>query len=152
MREFGEELDALERICREWREQIMFCGDFNAKSPAWGARTTDRRGAALLELIVRLYLYPIKAGGCPYTFMNGRGNTSVLDFTFCDAATCRRVMNSEVLTEEARSDHLYVVHALDTPEPSRMPPSFKWNAKTLDVTKVKEAYDGKVADLHADRQ
>lgn len=151
MREFNAELDALEDIRRGWNGPILFCGDFNAKSPAWGSRKTDRRGALILELLARIDVYPVRAGGCPYTFINGRGHTAVLDFAFCDAATLRRLRSTEVLVDETRSDHQYVLHTLYTPNTTMMPPPFRWNPKTLEVERMKEAYDARVADLHPNR-
>lgn len=150
IRDFHMELDALDRIRREWRGPILYCGDFNAKSPAWGSRSTDQREAILLEFLAGQDLYPVRARGRPYTFLNGRGRTAVLDFAFCDAETLRRIGKSKTLAEETRSDHMYVVHELVTPEPVRIPPPFKWNPRSLEVEKMKEAYEARVNTLPHD--
>lgn len=135
----------------DWGGPIMYCEDFNAKSPAWGSLTSDRRGTLLLEMISRLDLYPIVATGGTYTFINGRGNTAVLDFAFCDAATYRSLGDSRILDLESRSDHLYVEHLLRTPRPVEAKLLFKWNVKTLDTEKMKELYDANISALPADR-
>lgn len=33
-----------------------------------------------------------------------------------------------------------------------VPPLFRWNVRTLEIDKMKEAYEAQVEDLHLDRQ
>lgn len=55
---------------------------------------------------------------------------------------------SKVLTEiETRSDHFYVIHAIGTPTMTTTIPPFKWSPRSLDIKKMKEIYDERVATL-----
>lgn len=152
MQEFEDEVTLLQEIRREWRGPTLFCGDFNAKSPAWGSRTMDHRGAVLLDAIGRMDLFSIRATGCTHTFMSGRGRTSVIDFAFYDAATLRTMGKSEILAGvERRLDHRYVVHTLRTPVITIALSLFKWNAKSLDVGRMKRRYGGPISSLDPTR-
>lgn len=150
--EFDNELEELEQLRRGWRGPIIFCGDFNAQSPAWGASSLSRRGVRLQELIERLDLYPIQAEGSGYTFTSDRGRTSMIDFGFCDAQTLRAVERSKILENiETRSDHLYVLHQLRTPQPTERLPLYIWEPKSLEVEAMKSAYDRRVGELPTNR-
>lgn len=85
--EYEEEIEALENLGADWGGPILYLGDFNAKSPAWGAKTQDLQGQLLIEFMWRLDLHPVRATRAKYTFCNGRGGRSLVDFAFCDAET-----------------------------------------------------------------
>lgn len=42
---------------------------------------------------------------------------------------------------------MYVLHTLETPEPTRIPSPFRWNVKTPEADKMKEAYEARVTNL-----
>lgn len=153
LRELHEELDALESLRLEWRGPILFCGDFNAKSPAWGSRTLERRGGLIMEFMARMNLHPLMALGGTHTFMSGRGRTSTVDFAFCDSSTMRMVTSSQILSNiETRSDHLYVLHTLCTPESVKLLPLYRWEPKSLEIERMKAAYDAYAEELPLDRE
>lgn len=79
----------------------MIAGDFNAKSPRWGANDEDRRGSLLSERIQLMELEVANCGSKP-TFER-RNQQSWIDVTIC--STNVRLQNWRVTKEENLSDH-----------------------------------------------
>ncbi|XP_012285637.1 uncharacterized protein LOC105702562 [Orussus abietinus] len=112
--EFRDFLESLEGSLEDWRgRNTIVCGDFNAKSPDWGATREDRRGAALSEIVSRLDWAVTNRGDYP-TFQRGVSE-SILDLTFVSAAMATKINGWSVLEDETLGDHLYVAFWVDGP-------------------------------------
>ncbi|XP_034195307.2 uncharacterized protein LOC117611466 [Osmia lignaria lignaria] len=87
--------------------RIVVMGDFNAKSPLWGAADWCGRGRVLYQLASSLGLRPVIAEGgvtCE------RGGGSVIDFLLGSEQALSTHDASMVLDEFTASDHRYILH------------------------------------------
>lgn len=104
--EFARQLDELEESLRMARCELLIAGDFNCKSPEWGSRRLDARGALLSEMIARLDLVILNEGN-DFTFR--RGDTgSVIDITLSTGGVAAGASAWRVLEEITLSDHQYI--------------------------------------------
>ncbi|KAL0882561.1 hypothetical protein ABMA27_001015 [Loxostege sticticalis] len=124
----------------------LVAGDFNAKSTAWGARLTDRRGEKLLEWATSHGLTILNRGTTP-TCVRPQGSSRV-DITFAHPVVAARTSGWEVLVEaESLSDHRYIrfdISASGSPSPrpsvrTATSPFPRWRLKALDRDMLKEA-------------
>lgn len=108
---YKERILEIERLVLQQRpEEIFICGDFNAKSSAWGSRKTDKRGEAVIELCNRCKLTPIRSLG-DRTFERN-GFHSLIDIALCCKNILKQLDNSKILDEYTGSDHRYMSHTL----------------------------------------
>lgn len=92
--------------------KILVCGDFNAKSVAWGCNKDDRRGILLEQWASESDLAICNKGDTP-TCVRPQGS-SVVDLTFASTWVAARVKNWRVNSEmETLSDHLSVTFSLE---------------------------------------
>ncbi|KAJ8918242.1 hypothetical protein NQ315_014112 [Exocentrus adspersus] len=87
-------------------DKIIILGDFNAKSPEWGAPTQDRREECLVEWAAALDFVSHNTG--EPTFI--RGDTrSHIDITFTTQSLASRISGWRVLDHEALSGHQHII-------------------------------------------
>ncbi|KAJ8964367.1 hypothetical protein NQ317_003012 [Molorchus minor] len=91
-------------------ESVLIGGDFNAKSPYWGAATTDRHGEALTDLINSIGLTVSNEGDSP-TFRRG-GSTANIDITMFGEGLRGKIENWRVEDEETLSLHMYISYTV----------------------------------------
>lgn len=89
-------------------EYVGIAGDFNAKSPAWGSRVLDTRGAAMMDLALEKGLAPINTSGGATFERNGR--SSKIDCVLVNTEAYGRISFSRVLAAYTASDHNYLLH------------------------------------------
>nr|XP_034194873.1 uncharacterized protein LOC117611085 [Osmia lignaria]XP_034195134.1 uncharacterized protein LOC117611288 [Osmia lignaria] len=101
-------LEALVRDLQSSHSKILMLGDFNAKSPLWGADRWCGRGKVLFQLATSLGLHPtIAVGGATCE----RGGGSVVDIMLGNDLALSPHISSEVSDEFTGSDHRYVWHS-----------------------------------------
>jgi hypothetical protein len=102
-------------VCdRSSRRQVLLAGDFNAKSPLWGSKREDHRGAALADLLAQCDLTVLNQGNQP-TFV-GAGGSSTIDMTCASAGLAQRVVEWRVEEQETTSDHCPITYRLQGKE------------------------------------
>jgi hypothetical protein len=102
-------------VCvRSSRRQVLLAGDFNAKSPLWGSKREDHRGAALADLLAQCDLTVLNQGNQP-TFV-GAGGSSTIDMTCASAGLAQRVVEWRVEEQETTSDHSPITYRLEGEE------------------------------------
>ncbi|KAL1446556.1 hypothetical protein WDU94_003615, partial [Cyamophila willieti] len=127
-------LEEIGQLIQNKRPQnFIIGGDLNSKSPEWGSRTTDPRGAILAEWINSQNLYILNRGTTP-TFRRNDQH-SIIDITLASEALAGKVEGWRVLEEESLSLHQYIYFELD-PNSRNMPNqddanTKKWNIKSL---------------------
>lgn len=89
--------------CKDRTEELLICDDFNAHNVAWGSARTDKRGDALMTVIVQLRL-AVANDGRP-TFFRPPNSYSVLDVT---AHSPSLEMNWELAPDTRGSDHFSI--------------------------------------------
>lgn len=125
----------LSRLCSSVRgatSDVIVSGDFNAHSPVWGSRKSDRRGEAMLEMAESLNLVVLNDGRVP-TFP--RAN-SFLDLTLASPGIIRKIGTWEVLEDETMSDHQYVFYNLRATVSNTQIVRNGWSWKKLDTDKL----------------
>ena len=101
---------------------IVFLGDLNAKSRAWGNPATDVRGRAV-QVWALLTGLSLLNRGTTHTCVRQQGG-SIVDVSFATPAIARRVSNWRVMEgTETLSDHLYICF-----EVSSLPPTTVTNS------------------------
>lgn len=119
---------------------MIWAGDLNAKSPAWGGRKLDRKGSACINLAARLGLVPVRVKA-PLTFSKN-GGISFIDIMTTNPTTARMITKSEVLGHHSASDHKYVLHTLRAPRGSQGRPSWRpYSTKDIDLVGICETYE-----------
>lgn len=103
---------------------VVVAGDFNAKSPAWGGKAADRRDHAVLGLLARVRMVPVRLRD-KATFCSSRGS-SFIDVMSMERGLAGRVRRSEVLRHYTASDHRYVLHVLNNLDTPRRSPLGDW--------------------------
>jgi hypothetical protein len=102
-------------VCvRSSRRQVLLAGDFNAKSPLWGSKREDQRGAALADLLAQCDLTVLNQGNQP-TFV-GVGGSSTIGMTCASAGLAQRVVEWRVEEQETTSDHCPITYRLQGKE------------------------------------
>jgi len=106
LQEFNQFLSRLETDARRKTTEILIAGDFNAWHTAWGARCSNARGEALVDMISSLGMIICNRGNAP-TFQ--RGNTgSIVDITLASHGLSTRMKNWRVSDTTSLSDHNYI--------------------------------------------
>lgn len=105
--EFEETLNQIEQQLRRNRKKTIIAGDFNAKSPLWGTKTTDRRGEIVGDWIAQNNLAVVNKGEEP-TFQR-RDCTSIIDITLATTDAICLITHWEVSHKESLSDHKYIM-------------------------------------------
>lgn len=108
--QYVRDLHDLETAIRAAKGPVVVAGDFNAKAAEWGSKKTDRRGRMLAETASALELVTCNRGSCN-TFQRANAG-SVIDVTFADDATARKVTEWEVLDCWSHSDHKYISYTI----------------------------------------
>lgn len=105
----------LQCLYRAQTKNVIFCGDFNARSFSWNDKIENRRGTLLTEFISENELTICNTGNTP-TWRRG-ASSSVLDLTFCSAEIAPRISNWTVADEmESLSDHAYILFQISKTE------------------------------------
>lgn len=139
-------LDRLSADLQRFTLPTLICGDFNAKSPAWGSRVSDVRGDIIvLEWATALGLAILNRGTVP-TCVRPQGKSRV-DITFASPAVASRVSGWTVRAEaESLSEHRYITfqvadtHRTAAPNPFASTALFpRWRVKCLDRDMAQEA-------------
>lgn len=137
--DFLEELDfALGEVNSS---AAIICGDFNSKSRAWGARSTDIRGERLERWMSSKDFRLVNEGSTP-TCVRPQGS-SVVDLTWAAAAALRNIDNWEVLEEETYSDHKYIYFTLKERKVhnSNRKINNRWKSSKMDIDKFQECIE-----------
>lgn len=103
---FEEFLEELEGSMQGIKKDVIIMGDFNAKSPEWGAGKEDDRGEVLTTWAAAKGLVCQNTGTAP-TWERG-GSKSHIDITFTTERLSRQVTDWAVLEQETLSDHKYI--------------------------------------------
>lgn len=112
LEEFLEFLDDLgDEMRRMGGRQVIVCGDFNAKSVAWGSPRTNRRGELVEEWAAESDMRLINMGLEP-TCVRAQGE-SFIDLTWASPDLMERIKNWRVMQEETLSDHAYIRMEID---------------------------------------
>lgn len=102
--------EALRRCCGDFLRtvsgEVIVCGDFNAKSTAWGGVRTDRRGELLEDWAVEQDLRLHNVGNKP-TCSRPQG-TSIVDLTWSRLHENSSISEWTVEDIETMSDHAYI--------------------------------------------
>lgn len=106
--ELEEMLTEISRQIRLHKEEAFVVGDFNAKSPQWGMRVTDKRGQIITEWIAENDLVIVNKGKKP-TFQR-REYSSILDLTLATHGINSKIVKWEVSDRESLSDHNYIIY------------------------------------------
>lgn len=107
MKAFEQLIDDLEdNIRAATLARIIVAGDFNAKSPVWRSRSTDRKGSHLAEMVASLG-YTALNEGISNTFRRGMTGT-IIDVTFASPGLSRYTSDCKVLEDYTLSDHQYI--------------------------------------------
>lgn len=156
----NQEIEHLEALLEEIGSIVqtrggknVIAGDFNAKSPLWGERRTDRRGQTMAEWIAQNDLTIMNDGESP-TFCV-ENYSSILDLTLINSE--RGVKHAWfVLEDETLSDHRYVFFEVNwkgAPAKKRkVTATSGWQLRKLDQTKLQQAVsilDWEGVDIHA---
>lgn len=107
--DFCRALNEIEEvIMRNPTREIMIGGDFNAKSPMWGSRLCDKRGASLMCWTGKNNIITVRSEGKATFHRNGR--SSLIDIMMCNQASYNRLSSSKILDNYSASDHSYLLH------------------------------------------
>lgn len=134
---FSSDIDTLSEELRKCRKNVLVAGDFNAKSPIWGADRTDRRGDILADAFSCLGLICLNKGNAP-TFERHLSK-SILDVTFCSRHIARSTLSWRVLDEETLSDHRCLALHLANFSSRSPPPQRGWIINTAGLDRLRAA-------------
>lgn len=134
LEEFHDFLNGLTSLTAMGKSRpVLVAGDFNAKSPEWGAPNWDRRGEELSDWAASVGLFVANVGSTP-TFQRTTGQASIVDITMVSENA--RLEGWTVINDvETLSDHRYIAFRLggDMKDDGRAPTSRLYGWK-----KVKE--------------
>lgn len=108
--EYEKIIDGIMKSVRTRGNEALISGDFNAKSPLWGASFNDKRGDILGDWISALDLRIANQGDAP-TFVR-RGSTSHIDLTIVTQKIGKYLQGWKVLEHETCSDHRYISYEI----------------------------------------
>lgn len=141
----NREIEDLEQLLSEISALLIQCrkttivvGDFNAKSPQWGMRKKDTRGARMEEWIAQNDMVLLNNHDKP-TFQS-ENYGSILDLTLCTSDLVPFVTQWDVLEEESLSDHNYIFFELvfQTPITSSRAQKSGWQIRKLNKEKLEQ--------------
>lgn len=132
-------LDEISVHIRRSNNKCIVAGDFNCKSPLWGMKKTDARGAIMEEWIAQMDLCILNEGDKP-TFQC-ENYESILDLTLATHDVKREINEWKVLGEESLSDHNFIVVSIEKQQgiPEKRVQQLGWHIKNIDEAKVAEA-------------
>lgn len=84
-------LREIHMIVSKVKSGIVICGNFNAKSPMWSAKSEDKRGKDLVELANMLDLRLVNVGSAA-TCVRPQG-TSIVDTTWSSVDIMPKIRN-----------------------------------------------------------
>lgn len=132
--EFRDFLDELSRLMVKTTRSVLVAGDFNAKSPEWGAISGDKKGEELSDWAASSGLVVANEGSTP-TFQRTTGQGSIVDITLVSEDL--RLTDWRVLEGvETLSDHRYITYNLggNTGEDTTLPRQIHgWKRTNEDV-------------------
>nr|XP_012144078.1 PREDICTED: RNA-directed DNA polymerase from mobile element jockey-like [Megachile rotundata] len=114
-------LTALSSCVLRSSKPFMLCGDFNARSPAWGSESLDSRGRLLELLFSELGIDPVCSDGGP-SFHRG-AYSSRIDFAVGSPILLSRLTRSTVFPDFTGSDHSSLLHNFSFSSPALVSPS-----------------------------
>jgi len=106
LQDYEQFLSRLESDIRKKTTEVLIAGDFNAWHTAWGARSSNSRGEALVDMISSLGLVLCNEGNSP-TFQQGN-RESIVDLTIVSQSLSIRLRHWWVLDTTSLSDHNYI--------------------------------------------
>lgn len=99
---FQDIFDNMMEVLRGEERHLLIAGDFNAKSPLWGANIEDERGSIIVEWMAQVDLIILNDG--EHTFERAASKTHI-DITATSTNFANRVTNWHMTDE-----HLYTLH------------------------------------------
>lgn len=135
-----QKLYQLVKQIKKIAEPIILLGDFNGHHRAWGSRTPNARGSAIINAASQCNL-SILNDGSP-TFIRGQIQTAI-DVSFASTAVISRLRWS-AYDDPQGSDHVPITLALDNvapPEVSRRP---RWLYKQANWVEYQAALDNEL--------
>lgn len=112
MEEFAVFLENLSAAIRLIGGSFIVCGDFNAKSGAWGSAISNKRGHLLEDWAAEMDLRVLN-NGMEYTCIRPQG-MSIIDLTWTSPELLTRIKNWRVRVDlQSLSDHLCISFSLD---------------------------------------
>ncbi|XP_066261264.1 uncharacterized protein [Euwallacea similis] len=105
MERFDQYLTDLQQAAAGRHGELVLLGDFNAKSPDWGAMVEDARGGALSQLAGALEMVPLNMR--EPTFVR-REQQSCIDVTFVSKGLVNHITDWQVLENEPCSPHKHI--------------------------------------------
>lgn len=128
---------------KKGNKEIYVGGDFNAKSPAWGANKLDRKGIIVSNWLDHVNLLPIAPKGGPTYSINNK--FSNIDF-LAHLGNNDTDIESKVLNIESASDHKYLLTTVGKVEHSEnsKQTTCKWRMNEMGAKKVGRALKGTI--------
>lgn len=145
---FIQMLDEIEMVINKQGALIIICGDFNSKSPYWGATSLDTRGQILEEWSSTYDLCLINIGNTA-TCVRPQGR-SVIDLTWSSLDMINKIqdwkVHKDVLTY---SDHRYIEFHIDSLQQDQKSKncSVMWNRRYFDKDKFEAALNWKCPEI-----
>lgn len=109
--EYAYRLGILAETIKEERRKgrsICLGGDFNAKSPSWGANVQNDRGNILLDYFLEWGLTPINPEG-GHTYEKGQVKSNLDFVAITRDLTIGREVKTKIIDTETASDHKYLI-------------------------------------------
>jgi Endonuclease/Exonuclease/phosphatase family. len=133
-------LRSVDRDIRERTpEKILIVGDFNAKSPTWGAPRADLRGNSIEEWMAEKDLNVVNNGKPTF---ERNGSVSHIDITLCGRNLRDKITNWDVDEEENLSLHKNILFEVSRSKPRygilRTGRGFGWHFNTPLLERAKE--------------
>ena len=143
---FEAQILLLEESLRKASGRSLIAGDFNSKSPEWGAVRLERRGILVGDMVARNDLIILNRGR-DFTFKRGAGG-SIIDLTIATPRLASRIGDWCVLEVITLSDHRCIEfsiqersHPVNTGRGGKVR-SPSWNTKRLSRNKLHEHLEG----------
>ncbi|XP_066260791.1 uncharacterized protein [Euwallacea similis] len=99
MEHFDRYLNDLQQAAAGRHGKLILMGDFNAKSPDWGASIEDARGGVLLQMVGALEMVALDTGEPTF---------SCIDVTFVSLGLVNHALYWQILENEPCSPHKYI--------------------------------------------
>lgn len=113
--DFEEMLHEIRMIVTREKNNIVLCGNFNAKSPLWSSKIEDARGKDLIETVNMFDLRLINKGSVA-TCVRPQGS-SIVDITWSTSDIHSIICNWKVEDDDiSLSDHRYITFAVNESE------------------------------------
>lgn len=141
--QYDEYLTKLRDDMSTHRNEIIVCGDLNARSPLWGDTCETPRGSRLMDFIYENNYIILNKGNIP-TWTRGT-SSSILDITFSSASIAKQVSNWHVCEEmENLSDHRNIMFKVETaPKANKQNDVIKrygWKINEVGLSKLPDVF------------